>query len=187
MGHFTGCCFLHYVDSPIYSTTTPSLHTHLAFSPAQTYSFNALFVSMRSQQQPRIPLRMAVLNLVHELMHSFGAKHDPAGGGTDGGTDGGGAGCTPADADINGRYLMSRFSNTGRRINHELLSSCTKKSVVEVLEASHRTRCLREVARPYCGDGVVQEGEECDCGTTYNCLKMRSECNTPHGNECSRH
>ena len=25
----------------------------------------------------RIPLRMGVLNLVHEMMHSFGAKHDP--------------------------------------------------------------------------------------------------------------
>ena len=38
----------------------------------KTYSFNSLFISMRSQQQIRIPLRMAVLNLVHELMHAFG-------------------------------------------------------------------------------------------------------------------
>jgi hypothetical protein len=29
---------------------------------------------MRSQQQTRIPLRMAILNLVHELMHAFGYK-----------------------------------------------------------------------------------------------------------------
>lgn len=41
------------------------------------YSFNALFISLRSSQEDRIPLRMGVLNLVHELMHSFGAKHDP--------------------------------------------------------------------------------------------------------------
>ena len=27
---------------------------------------------MKSQQQSRIPLKMAVLNLVHELMHAFG-------------------------------------------------------------------------------------------------------------------
>ena len=38
----------------------------------KTYSFNSLFISMRSQQQSRIPLRMAILNLVHELMHAFG-------------------------------------------------------------------------------------------------------------------
>lgn len=39
----------------------------------KTYSFNCLFISMKSQQQSRIPLKMAVLNLVHELMHAFGA------------------------------------------------------------------------------------------------------------------
>ena len=27
---------------------------------------------MKSRQQSRIPLKMAVLNLVHELMHAFG-------------------------------------------------------------------------------------------------------------------
>ena len=66
----------------------------------QTYSFNALFVSTRSQQQPRIPLRMSVLNLVHELMHSFGAKHDPPADQV--------PRCTPRDAQLNGRFLMSR-------------------------------------------------------------------------------
>ena len=41
------------------------------------FSFNALFISLKSSAEQRIPLRMGVLNLVHELMHSFGAKHDP--------------------------------------------------------------------------------------------------------------
>ena len=41
------------------------------------YSFNAMFITLKSSQEKRIPLRMGVLNLVHELMHSFGAKHDP--------------------------------------------------------------------------------------------------------------
>ena len=46
-------------------------------SDGNAYSFNALFISLKSSQEQRIPLRMGVLNLVHELMHSFGAKHDP--------------------------------------------------------------------------------------------------------------
>ena len=78
-------------------------------SDRNAYSFNALFISLKSLQEIRIPLRMGVLNLgrckmqtelphfrticyeaqfllhftptlfelVHELMHSFGAKHDP--------------------------------------------------------------------------------------------------------------
>ena len=33
----------------------------------KTYSFNALFISMRSRQQSRIPLRMAILNLVGSI------------------------------------------------------------------------------------------------------------------------
>ena len=39
---------------------------------ANPYSFNAVFVSMRSSQERRIPLMMGVLNLAHELLHSFG-------------------------------------------------------------------------------------------------------------------
>ena len=46
-------------------------------SDGNAYSFNALFISLKSSQEQRIPLRMGVLNLVHELIHSFGAKHDP--------------------------------------------------------------------------------------------------------------
>lgn len=46
-------------------------------SDRNAYSFNALFISLKSSQEERIPMRMGVLNLVHELMHSFGAKHDP--------------------------------------------------------------------------------------------------------------
>ena len=46
-------------------------------SDQNAYSFNALFISLKSEQESRIPLRMGVLNLLHELMHSFGSKHDP--------------------------------------------------------------------------------------------------------------
>ena len=91
---------------------------------------------MKSQQQSRIPLKMAVLNLVHELMHAFGdflsnsttlymiilgAKHDP-----EISED---PKCTPSDAEQNGRYLMSKYSNNGKKHNHEILSPCTKVTI----------------------------------------------------------
>ena len=66
----------------------------------KTYSFNCLFISMKSLQQTRIPLRMAVLNLVHELMHAFGAQHDPDK------TER--PECTPSDSVESGRFLMSK-------------------------------------------------------------------------------
>ena len=53
---------------------------------------------------------------VHELMHAFGAKHDPEER----------KDCTPKDVETNGRFLMSKYSNNGRKHNHEVLSPCTK-------------------------------------------------------------
>ena len=44
---------------------------------SKAYNFNAVFISLKSSQEQRIPLCMGVLNLVHELMYSFEAKHDP--------------------------------------------------------------------------------------------------------------
>ena len=46
-------------------------------SDGKQYSFNALFVSLKSANQARIPLWMGVLNILHEIMHSLGAQHDP--------------------------------------------------------------------------------------------------------------
>ena len=96
----------------------------------KTYSFNCLFISMKSLQQTRIPLRMAVLNLVHELMHAFGAQHDPE--------EAERPECTPRKSDEEGRFLMSKYSNNGRKHNHELVSPCTRQAVSAVLRSESR-------------------------------------------------
>ena len=96
----------------------------------KTYSFNCLFISMKSLQQTRIPLRMAVLNLVHELMHAFGAQHDPE--------EAERPECTPRKSEEEGRFLMSKFSNNGRKHNHELVSPCTRQAVTAVLRSESR-------------------------------------------------
>jgi len=144
----------------------------------KTYSFNALFISMRSKQQSRIPLRMAILNLVHELMHAFGAKHDP--------DQKERPDCTPSDSEMNGRFLMSKYSNNGRKHNHEVLSQCTKESVVKCLGSKERMSCVQPVSSGYCGDGVVEGDEECDCGDEFQCLLSRACCAPPTGGEDDR-
>ena len=45
-------------------------------SEPDMYSLNSLFITLKTQKTRRIPLRMGVLNLAHELLHSFGARHD---------------------------------------------------------------------------------------------------------------
>ena len=164
-------------------------------SDGNAYSFNALFISLKSSQEQRIPLRMGVLNLVHELMHSFGAKHDPEANEE--------PECTPHDRVkfifywinkfwigfhpylllqwINGRFLMSKFSNDGHKLNHQILSPCTKRSVRANLAAAHRISCLKKSDATFCGDGIVEENEDCDCGTVLQCIASRSCCGPPSG------
>ena len=74
---------------------------------------------------------MSVLNLVHELCHSFGASHDSDE-------------CFPNDVIENGHYLMSPYSNNGRMANHDILSNCTIKSIQETL-SGNSGNCLRDL------------------------------------------
>ena len=105
---------------------------------------------------------------------------------------------------------MSAFSNDGKKMNHMMLSPCTKRSVLENLASQTRTSCLKEVSDvPFCGDGIVgpgecvssaqklifnlelrqsqdlillsTAGEVCDCGSVMQCLSARSCCVPSNG------
>ena len=58
-------------------------------------NLNSLFITMRTRHMKRIPLRMGVLNLAHEVLHSFGAEHDPN------------------TVECGGRYIISKYSGSG--------------------------------------------------------------------------
>ncbi|XP_023332750.1 disintegrin and metalloproteinase domain-containing protein 10 [Eurytemora carolleeae] len=132
----------------------------------EQYNLNSLFITLRTEKTERIPLRMGVLNLAHEILHSFGANHDNSS-------------CTPQNIRLSGGYLMSKYSGTGLFNNNELISSCTQQSLTDSLSNPDQTHCLEHVNTGYCGDGRVDEGEECDCGGVANCLKERSCCTPP--------
>ncbi len=69
---------------------------------------------------------------------------------------------------------MSKYSNDGHKLNHEILSPCTRSLVRKNLDSETRVACLIKVDSPFCGDGIVQEGEDCDCGTIFQCIAARS-------------
>ena len=57
---------------------------------------------------------------------------------------------------------MSQYSNSGIRENHSKLSPRSKRAVQKVLSDSRMTYCLHKLnnnGAPFCGDGVVQNGE----------------------------
>ena len=132
----------------------------------EMYNLNSLFITLRTKKTSRIPLRMGVLNLAHEILHSFGASHDPKT-------------CTPSDPKNDGRYLMSKYSSSGVKKNNEIISNCTAQAIKETLSSQKMSFCLHHLQPGYCGDGVVGHNEECDCGPVETCLEKKSLCVPP--------
>nr|CAD7394917.1 unnamed protein product [Timema cristinae] len=89
------------------------------------------------------------LALAHELGHSFGARHDPLEGVCQG-------------------YLMKPTSLNGSQRTHYTFSPCSLRQIAHTIKL--KGYCLDEFEHPYCGNGLVEEGEECDCGLVVDCL-----------------
>ena len=54
---------------------------------------------------------------------------------------------------------MSRYSNSGTKENHAKLSFWSKQSIRQILLDQRMSFCLHRIDTPFCGDGIVQEGE----------------------------
>ena len=95
-----------------------------------------------------------MLTLAHELGHSLGAVHDDE------------------VEDCGHHYLMISTSNITQQMKNEF-SNCSLVNMTKTLDdvTSHPLMkdCLKEddlepVEVSVCGNGVVEPGEECDCG-----------------------
>ncbi|KAI0236748.1 Disintegrin and metalloproteinase domain-containing protein 17 [Lamellibrachia satsuma] len=83
--------------------------------------------------------------------HNWGSEHDPA-------TDE----CSPK-ADSGGKYVMYTNWVSGYDPNNKLFSSCSRRSMGDVL-ASKSNICFKERSGKFCGNSVLEEGEQCDGG-----------------------
>ncbi|KAL8593287.1 hypothetical protein ACOMHN_009940 [Nucella lapillus] len=86
--------------------------------------------------------------------HNWGAEHDPD-------TDA----CTPSSMFGNGKYLMYAYSVNGYDSNNYKFSPCSRSDIAAVL-SSKAKGCFSESpdANKTCGNGLIDEGEECDAG-----------------------
>ncbi|XP_067139424.1 disintegrin and metalloproteinase domain-containing protein 10-like [Centruroides vittatus] len=133
-----------------------------------------------------IPRFRIPLNLVHQLGHAFGCRDDPEGNRY----------CSPGDINFkHGNYIMHPNISYGAYRNNWQFSTCCKTTVKNFVKQSRIKTCLLRRELSNCGNGIVEEGESCDCNSStenctavYKCCRINeypSQCTLRNGMLCS--
>uniref|UniRef100_A0A2C9KQI0 Peptidase M12B domain-containing protein n=1 Tax=Biomphalaria glabrata TaxID=6526 RepID=A0A2C9KQI0_BIOGL len=119
-------------------------------------SLNTAWSSTKNQNGDTVLLQQANLVTAHELGHNWGAEHDPET-----------SDCSPSTSRSGkGKYLMYPYSVSGYDANNLLFSPCSRELMSRVLKLK-RDSCFSEKSydtNQVCGNGIIDEGEECDAG-----------------------
>ncbi|CAG0883895.1 unnamed protein product [Darwinula stevensoni] len=126
----------------------------------QELSLNTAVVTFLNYASKVTP-KVSQLTLAHEIGHNFGAAHDPDNVFS----------CVPGQLQ-GGNYIMYRHATKGNLPNNRKFSECSIRNMSLVLDAIYlslhvengKFYCFKASNLTFCGNRIVEEGEECDCG-----------------------
>lgn len=116
------------------------------------------------------PPRISEITFAHELGHGFGSTHDPSSN----------LECVPGG--LEGNYIMFDKATSGVRANNDRFSKCSKDEIKTNVDFKRQkySDCFKRGDEPICGNKIVEENEQCDCGDENTCTE---KCCIPAGKE----
>ncbi|XP_062328062.1 disintegrin and metalloproteinase domain-containing protein 10 [Osmerus eperlanus] len=130
------------------------------YSDGKRKSLNTGIITVQNYNS-HVPPKVSHITFAHEVGHNFGSPHDS-------GTE-----CTPGESKAQekkeqGNYIMYARATSGDKLNNNKFSICSVRNISQVLEKK-RANCFVESGQPICGNGLVEAGEQCDCGYSDQC------------------
>ncbi|KAJ7986135.1 hypothetical protein DPEC_G00347650 [Dallia pectoralis] len=130
------------------------------YSDGKMKSLNTGIITVQNYNS-HVPPKVSHITFAHEVGHNFGSPHDS-------GTE-----CTPGESKApekkeQGNYIMYARATSGDKLNNNRFSLCSIRNISHVLEKK-RDICFVESGQPICGNGLVEAGEQCDCGYNDQC------------------
>ncbi|XP_018595143.2 disintegrin and metalloproteinase domain-containing protein 10-like [Scleropages formosus] len=146
------------------------------YSDGKRKSLNTGIITVQNYAS-HVPPKVSHITFAHEVGHNFGSPHDS------------GNECTPGESKTQdmkerGNYIMYARATSGDKLNNNKFSTCSVRNISQVLEKK-RASCFVESGQPICGNGLVEAGEECDCGYSDQCKDQCCyDANQPDGQKC---
>ncbi|XP_035379510.1 LOW QUALITY PROTEIN: disintegrin and metalloproteinase domain-containing protein 10-like [Electrophorus electricus] len=146
------------------------------YSDGKRKSLNTGIITVQNYAS-HVPPKVSHITFAHEVGHNFGSPHDS------------GSECTPGesksqDKKEKGNYIMYARATSGDKLNNNKFSVCSIRNISLVLEKK-RGNCFVESGQPICGNGLVEPGEECDCGYNDQCNDQCCyDANQPDNKKC---